>query len=152
MSREHIEKLVEKLVYNIISGTELELVDVEYIKERDWYLRVFLDKSGGLEVEDCQFVSEHLENELDKLDPISESYFLEISSPGLDRQLKKDRDFVRHCGDKVEIHTFAPIKGSKVIVGTLMGLVDGDIRLDIEGSEVSVPRKEASQVRLYLEF
>lgn len=99
MSKEQIENLVEGLVNDIIASTDLEMVDVEYVKEREWYLRVFLDKEGGLEVEDCQWVSERLENKLDELDPIKDSYYLEVSSPGIDRALKKERDFVRHSGN-----------------------------------------------------
>jgi len=152
MSKDNIEKIVEDLVDDIIQGSELELVDVEFVKERDWYLRVFLDKDGGLELDDCQMVSEKLEAKLDEIDPIKESYYLEVSSPGLDRALKKERDFVRHIGDKVEINTFAPINGVKTLVGTLKGLRDGDIQIDMEGTVMNVPRDKASQVRLYIDF
>lgn len=152
MAREQIEALVEKLVTGIIDGSELEVVDVEFVKEREWYLRVFLDKPGSVELEDCQWVSEKLEAELDRLDPIKESYYLEVSSPGLDRPLKKERDFIRHQGDKVEVHTFAPIDGRKTIVGTLLGLDDDNITMNVDGSEISIPKDKTSQVRLYIEF
>jgi ribosome maturation factor RimP len=152
MSKEQTEILVEKLVHDIITGTELELVDVEYVKERDWYLRVFLDKPGGMEVEDCQWVSERLETILDELETIKESYYLEVSSPGLDRALKKDRDFIRHIGDKVEISTFTPINGRKSVVGKLIGVNDGDIHVEVEGLEMNISRDKTSQVRLYLDF
>ncbi|TCL40112.1 ribosome maturation factor RimP [Anaerospora hongkongensis] len=153
MSREQTEKFVEKLVLDITNGTNLELVDVEYVKERDWYLRVFLDKPEGIEMDDCQWVSERLEAKLDELDPIKESYYLEVSSPGLDRVLKKEKDFIRHIGDEVEVHTFAPVDGVKMMVGTLKGLMnDGEIHLDIEGRDVAIPREKASQVRLHLTF
>lgn len=153
MSKVHIEKLVEKLTGEIIQGTNLELVDVEYVKERDWYLRVFLDKPGGMELEDCQWVSERLEAKLDELDPVRESYYLEVSSPGLDRPLKKEADFVRHAGDKVEIHTFAPLDGRKLIVGTLVGIsADSQIQIVVDGNEIQIPRDKVSLIRLYLEF
>ena len=154
MAKEQVENLVEKLVTDIIQDSVLELVDVEYVKERDWYLRVFLDKPGGVEVEDCQGVSEQLEDKLDQLDPIKESYYLEVSSPGLDRPLKKERDFVRHKGDKVEVHTFLPMDGKKMLVGTLLGLSeDGQIQLSIiDGTQVVIPRDKASLIRLHLEF
>ncbi|MBP2654910.1 MAG: Ribosome maturation factor rimP [Firmicutes bacterium] len=152
MSHDTIENQVEKLVLDIIQDSELELVDVEYVKERDWYLRVFLDKPGGLEVDDCQTVSERLEDKLDEVDPIKESYILEVSSPGLDRPLKKPKDFIRHIGDKVEISTFAPINGQKKVVGTLLGVENDDIRLEIDGTEMAIPREKTAQVRLYLEF
>jgi len=152
MSGNQVENLIESLVAKIIEQTPLELVDVEYTKEQDWYLRVFLDKPGGLEVEDCQQVSDQLGKRLDELDPIKESFILEISSPGLDRPLKKDKDFRRHIGDKVEIHTFAPYNGQKTVVGKLLGLENNDIHVDIDGTAHSIPRDKTSQVRLYLDF
>lgn len=152
MSRESVEKLVEQIAAEILAGTELELVDVEYVKERDWYLRVYIDKEGGIEIEDCQKISELLENKLDELDPIKESYYLEVSSPGLDRPLKKERDFVRHKGDMVELHTFAPINGEKTFIGILKGLENNMICLDVEGSEMSFSKDKTSQIKLYLEF
>lgn len=152
MSKEHVENLVEKLVQEIVANSVIELVDVEYIKEREWYLRIFLDKEGGIEIEDCHWVSEQLEAKLEKLDPIKESYYLEVSSPGLDRALRKDRDFVRHIGDEIEITTFKPINGQKRIVGKLNGLSNGDISIDVNGSEMKIPRNQTSQVRLYIDF
>ena len=92
MSREKIEQTVERLVNEIIQATEMELVDVEYVRERDWYLRVFLNKAGGIDLDDCQWVSERLEVRLDEIDPIKDAYYLEVSSPGLDRPLKKEKN------------------------------------------------------------
>ncbi len=152
MAAKEIEMLVEKLVSEIIHGTALELVDVEYVKERDWYLRVYLAKEGGIGVEDCQWVSERLEKKLDELDPIRDSYFLEVSSPGLDRPLKKAKDFARHLGDKVEVHTFAPVNGRKTLVGTLLAADDGGISLEVDGAPLSIPRDQASLVKLHVEF
>ena len=152
MSKEDIEIMVEKLEEQIVTGSAIELVDVEYIKEREWYLRVFLDKEGGIEIEDCQWVSEQIESKLEGLDPIKESYYLEVSSPGLDRTLRKDRDFIRHIGDKIEISTFKSLNGEKKFVGTLKCLNDGNISIDVDGAEVNIPRDQASQVRLHLDF
>ncbi|MDD4601868.1 Ribosome maturation factor RimP [bioreactor metagenome] len=152
MSKEKIENLVEQLVLDIIHGSDLEVVDVEFIKERDWYLRVYLDKDGGVELDDCQTVSEKLEKKLDEIDPIKESYYLEVSSPGLDRALRKERDFVRHIGDKVEISTFVPINGQKSLIGILRGLHNGDIELDVDGAIMKVSRDKASQIRLHIDF
>ena len=116
-------------------------------------MRVFLDKQGGMELEDCQWVSERLEAKLDELDPVRESYYLEVSSPGLDRPLKKEADFIRHAGDKVEIHTFAPLDGRKLIVGTLVGIsADSQIQIVVDGNEIQIPRDKVSLIRLYLEF
>ncbi len=152
MSKEHTELLIEKLVQEILIGSAIELVDVEYVKEREWYLRVFLDKEGGIEIEDCHWVSEQLEAKLETLDPIKESYYLEVSSPGLDRALRKDRDFIRHVGDKIEITTFKPIDGQKKFIGVLKCLSEGNISIDVDGVEVILPRDKTSQVRLYLDF
>ena len=152
MSKEHTELLIEKLVQEILIGSAIELVDVEYVKEREWYLRVFLDKEGGIEIEDCHWVSEQLEAKLETLDPIKESYYLEVSSPGLDRALRKDRDFIRHVGDKIEITTFKPIDGQKKFIGVLKCLSEGNISIDVDGVDVIIPRDKTSQVRLYLDF
>lgn len=152
MLKKEIELLVEKLVTEIIANTNLVLVDVEYVKEHDWYLRVFLDKEGGIEIEDCQDVSTKLEKRLDELDPIKDSYYLEVSSPGLERPLKKDRDFIQQTGNKVTVHFYSAINGKKSIVGTLLGLENNHILLEINGEKLSVPRENVSQVRLYLEF
>ena len=152
MSKEHIEIIVEKLVEDIVNGSAIELVDVEYVKEREWYLRVYLDKDGGIEIEDCQWVSQQLEAKFEELDPIKESYYLEVSSPGLDRALRKDRDFIRHIGDKIEISTFKSLNGDKKIVGILKCLKDGNIIIDVDGADISIPRDQTSQVRLYLDF
>lgn len=152
MNNERIEELVEGLVAEIIQDRDIEVVDVEYVKDHEWYLRIYLDKVGGIELEDCQYVSEQLEQQLEKSDPIPDSYYLEVSSPGLDRQLRKDRDFIRHKGDKVELHTFAALDGKKSFVGILEGLEQGSIALDIDGITREFARDKVSQVRLYLEF
>ncbi|SCM80418.1 Ribosome maturation factor RimP [uncultured Sporomusa sp.] len=152
MSKEKIESVVEKLVSDIIADSKLELVDVEYVKEHDWYLRVFLDKESGIEIDDCQWVSEQLEAKLDESNLIKDHYYLEVSSPGLDRPLKKERDFVRHAGDKVEVKTYEAINGQKVLVGNLIGLIDGEVRIDIAGQIVNIPREKAAQIRLHIEF
>lgn len=147
-----VEMIVEELAQQFLEGTEIELVDVEFVKERDWYLRVFIDKENGIDIEDCQNLSEQLEAKLDELDPIRESYYLEVSSPGLDRALKKEKDFVRHTGDKVEAALYAPLNGKKTIVGTLLGLVDDQIKLGVDGEEVVLARQQVAQIKLYLDF
>lgn len=147
-----IEQAVEQLVLDCIKDSDLELVDVEYVRERDWFLRIYIDKAGGIGVEDCQWLSERIGEKLDAADFIRDSYYLEVSSPGLDRPLKKPKDFIRYTGQKVELHTFAPINGQKTLVGILKGLIDNQVVLDIDGTEVSIPKDKTSQVRLYIEF
>ena len=152
MAKMHVETLVEELVQAMIAGTALELVDVEYVKEREWYLRVFLNKEGGIELEDCQWISEQLGSKLDELDPIKESYYLEVSSPGLDRPLKKERDFARHLGERVEVHLFAPINGEKMLVGELLRLENDVIFLRGAEGELSIPREKTAKVSLEIVF
>jgi len=152
VSKEKIESVVEDIVSEIIANSKLELVDVEYVKEREWYLRVFIDKEAGIEIDDCQWLSEQLEAKLDNGNLIKDHYYLEVSSPGLDRPLKKDRDFVRHAGDKIEVKTYEPINGEKVLVGTLIGLVDDNVQIDIDGHNLSIPRAKTAQIRLHIEF
>jgi ribosome maturation factor RimP len=143
-----IENLVEELLIPMLQGTEIELIDVEYVKEREWYLRVFIDKTGGIDIEDCQLISEQLEGKLDELDPIQDNYYLEVSSPGLDRVLKKDKDLKRHLGDSVEVSTYAPIDGSKSIVGKLVNFTDTTLELDT----TTILRENVAKIKLHLEF
>ena len=114
-----IEAEVEKIVEELLENTVLELVAVDYVKERDWYLRVFIDKEGGVDLDDCQDLSRKLEELLDAQDLIKTSYILEVSSPGLDRELKKPRDFQREMGKDIDVSLFAPLDGKKVVTGPL---------------------------------
>ncbi|MBQ7453577.1 MAG: ribosome maturation factor RimP [Selenomonadaceae bacterium] len=133
----------------ILSGTDFELVDVEYVKERDWYLRVFVDKAGGIDLDDCQSISEQLGAQLDRSDIISTAYILEVSSPGIDRVLKKDKDFVREAGKKVDVTLYAPLNGKKNFVGELQSRDEKFLLLkDIE----PLPRDKIAQVRLQIDF
>lgn len=154
MAKEKTVDLVARLMGEILVGGELELVDVEYVKEREWYLRVFIDKPGGIELEDCQRISEALGAKLDELDPIKESYLLEVSSPGLDRPLKKERDFIRNMGKKVDVHLYEPLPGGKdkIVVGELVNFVDNTLTLRLNGAEVTVGGEKIAQVRLHIEF
>ena len=150
MAARQVEESVEEIVAGLLEGQDvIELVDVEYVKERDWYLRVFIDREGGIEIDDCQTLSERLEEELDKRDIIPDSYILEVSSPGLDRVLKKDRDFQREMGKTVDVSLYAPMDGKKLLVGTLTAYGDGKITLD-ESQEIAMDK--VSQVRLHIDF
>lgn len=152
MRREHVEELVTEEVEKIIADTPLELVDVEYVRERNWYLRVFIDKEGGVDLEDCQAVSEKLSKVLDEKDPISDNYLLEVSSPGLDRVLKKEKDFLRYRGRTVDIHFFKPHDGTKLLVADL-GEKQGDVlTVAHDGKEETISMKDISQIRLHIDF
>ena len=152
MKREAVEEFVSSVVEGVIAGTNLELVDVDYVRERDWYLRVYLDKPGGVDLDDCQMVSEKLSAALDEKDPIAENYLLEVSSPGLDRVLKKDKDFIRYNGRDVDIQLFKPINGSKQYTGVLQGFTDTTIEFSINGESVTFECSAIAQIRLHLDF
>ena len=147
----HIEEAVEAIVQEIVRDSNLEVVDVEYVKERDWYLRVYLDKEGGIEIDDCQRVSETLEQILDEKDLLTEAYILEVSSPGLDRVLKKARDFEREQGKSVDVTFYAPVDGKKTWVGTLTGYDRGKNAIVLDG-EKELPLEKIAQVRLHIDF
>ena len=144
-----VETQVESLMSEILAGTDFELVDVEYVKERDWYLRVFVDKTGGIDLDDCQSLSERLGEKLDAADIINGAYILEVSSPGIDRILKKDKDFIREAGKIVDVTLYAPLNGEKIFVGELEGRDEKFLRLkDME----PLPREKVALVRLHIDF
>jgi ribosome maturation factor RimP len=145
-----INEFVFELVKPIVEEKGLEVVAVEYVKEGgNWFLRIYIDKEGGVELEDCQEVSREVSSILDKKDPIPQSYFLEVSSPGIERLLQTEKDFLKFRGSIVVVHTYVPIDGQKKIKGAL-GIVDEEI-IEIlcdEEKVIRVPREKVSQVRL----
>ena len=152
MSRK-IEQLAEKLVTGVISD-EYELVDVEYVKEnKEMYLRILIDKAGGMGIDDCEELSRIIGDKLDEDDFIDDSYYLEISSPGLDRTLKKDRDFIREAGKLVEVKLFKAIeKYGKEFVSKLNGLNGNMVLLDVDGDLLEIDKKSIAKINLYIEF
>ena len=144
-----VESKVESLMQEILQDSDFELVDVEYVKERDWYLRIFVDKVGGIELDDCKTLSEKLGEILDKESVIEGSYILEMSSPGLDRVLKKDRDFVREVGKKIDVTLYAPIDGKKNFTGVLEYRDEKFLKLE---EFEPLPREKVAQVRLHIDF
>lgn len=148
------EQIVEKMVQPILERQNYELVDIEYKKEGShWYLRIYIDKEGGITIDDCQAVSEQVSTWLDEKDPIPHSYILEVSSPGLDRILKKPSDFERYKGFKVDVSLYKPIKGKKKYTGELIGLVNEQLLIHGEKEEVlSFSRNDVAAVRLAVEF
>ena len=144
-----VEMQVEDLMAEILADSEYELVDVEYVKEREWYLRVFVDKAGGIDLDDCQAISERLSARLDEADIIGGAYILEVSSPGIDRILKKDKDFVREAGKVVDVTLYAPLDGKKSFTGELEGRDESFLHIkDI----APLPREKVAQVRLHIDF
>ena len=153
MSKIKIEQLVEKMLHPILEQLKFELVDVEYKKEAgNWYLRIYIDKPGGITIDDCQIVSERVGELLDKEDPIPHSYFLEVSSPGLDRILKKDSDFERYKGSKVDVSLYKAKGGRKKFTGELLGWEGDQLLIKENDNILSFTRKEVAVVRLAVEF
>lgn len=153
MPKGKIEQLVEQMMLPVMEELQCELVDIEYKKEGShWYLRIYIDKSGGITIDDCQAVSEHISDLLDESDPIPHSYFLEVSSPGLDRILKKDSDFEKYKGSKVDVSLYKPRDGKKKFTGELIGLEDNQLLIRDKNEVLSFPRTEIAVVRLAVEF
>ncbi|HIT72914.1 ribosome maturation factor RimP [Tyzzerella sp. An114] len=148
------EKKVEAILMPIIEEKNFELVDVEFVKEGpNWYLRIYIDKEGGITIDDCEAVSRALEVELDKNDPIEQAYILEVSSPGIDRPLKKESDFAKYAGEIVDIKLYKAFEGSKEYQGALKGLENNIVTItDDNGKEISFDRKDIAGVRLAVIF
>ena len=153
MKRTEIVDKVEELVTPIIDENDFELVDVEYVKEgANWYLRVYADKDGGITIDDCVLISRALEVKLDEEDFIKDAYILEVSSPGLGRQLKKDKDFKRSLGEKVECKLFKAINKQKEFEGILKDFTEETITLEVDETELIINRKEIAMIRLAIDF
>lgn len=133
----------------------LEIYDIEYVKEgADYFLRIFIDKpDGAISTDDCETFSRAIDSELDKADPIQESYYLEVSSVGLDRHLKLDKDFERFMGEMIEVKLYAPINNIKEFYGELCGYDNGEITVKtLSFGDITVPVNKASLIRPYIEF
>ena len=152
--REEYEQKTEALLLPIVEEKGYELVDVEYVKEgSNWYLRAYADKEGGITINDLEAVSRKLSDLLDEEDFISDAYILEVSSPGLGRPLKKDKDFDRSIGEEIEIHLYRSIDGNKQYVGLLKSYNKETITIETEdGDEINVDRTNVSLVRLTIDF
>jgi ribosome maturation factor RimP len=152
MTRTEIEDKISALVEPLLVETQLELVDVEYVQEREWYLRIFIDKPGGIGIDDCEQLSRNLEPILDEVDYLKQAYYLEVSSPGLDRVLRREKDFVRYAGKLVDIKFYRPREGVKEVTASLKGLQDGVLCVENKGREVTYPQDEIAQVRLHIDM
>ncbi len=153
MRKPRIEEIIREMCEPITASLGLELVDLEYTKEgSSWFLRVFIDQPGGVTHHDCQAVSERLSKLLDQKDPIPQSYILEVSSPGLERPLKKPEDYVRFRGRKIRAVTFSLVAGRKEFTGELAGLEDGKILLQSKGQQIALPIENVAKVNLAADF
>lgn len=152
--REDYEAMTERLIEPIMKENNFELVDVEYVKEvGNWYLRVYVDKEGGITIDDCELVSRAFSEILDEKDYIEDAYIFEVSSPGLGRQLKKDKDFNRSIGEEVEIKLYKTIDKRKEFSGILTAFDKDTITIELEDeSSMVFNRPEIAMVRLALDF
>lgn len=147
------ESKTEELVTPLIEQNNFELVDIEYVKEgSNWYLRVYIDKPGGINVDDCELISRALSDKLDEEDFIDDAYVLEVSSPGLGRPLKKDKDFERSLGEDVEIKLYRMKDGTKDYRGFLKSYNKEEIVIEDNDEEITFKRSEIALVRLALDF
>ena len=144
-----ITDTVLALAQPVVEAEGCEIWDVEYVKEAGaWYLRVYIDKAGGVSIDDCEAVSRALDPVLDEADPIPTSYFFEVSSAGVERELKRPRDFEKFLGSQVEVRHYQPVEGAKAHTGTLRGYADGVVTIEINGVEKTYQKAQVAQVRL----
>jgi len=148
-----VTDVVAQLAAPVVEQAGCSLWDVEYVKEAgEWFLRVYIDKEGGISIDDCEAVSRPLSDLLDEADPIEGSYTFEVSSAGADRVLKKPEHFARFQGQEVEVKLYRPRDGRKDFVGMLQSWRDGDVTLDVGGEPITFEKKEIALVRLYPRF
>ena len=155
--REKYEEKTEKLLIPIAEANQVEIYDVEYVKEgSDFYLRCYIDKEGGVDINDCERVSRVLSDELDREDFIEDAYILEVSSPGLGRTLKKDKHLNRSLMQEVEIRTYKPVNGSKEFTGMLKSFDESTVTIEAvsaKGTEEMVfARKDIAVIKLAFDF
>ncbi len=148
-----IPSMVEEMLSPFLRDNGFELVDVEYVKEgSNRFLRVFVDKEGGIDIDECGRISEYLSSKLDETDPIAEAYFLEVSSPGAERPLKKPEDFERAVGKHVLITTYEPLNGMKEFEGTLEAYDGVTISVRAAQKSYAIPVEKAASARLAIAF
>lgn len=143
----------ENLLQPILEEKNLELVDVEYVKEgKNWFLRVYIDKEGGVDIAECGEVSEQLSEKLDETDPIQETYFLEVSSPGVERPLKTESDFEKNVNQNVFVKLYEPIDGVKEFQGLLLGFTDHiasiEYKIKTRKKAVEIPFNKIAKARI----
>lgn len=152
--KETYEQKAEELLMPLIEQNQFELVDVEYVKEAgNWYLRAYIDKPGGITVDDCEVISRAFSDLLDEHDFIDDAYILEVSSPGLGRPLRKDKDFARSLGEEVDVKTYKAINHQKDFTGILKEYDKQKIVIELENGELmEFARADIALVRLSFDF
>ena len=151
-----MSKITEKvfaLAKPVVEEEGCSLWDVEYLREAGtWYLRIYIDKEGGVSIDDCERISHRLDPILDEADPIPESYVFEVGSAGAERELKRPSDFELFMGHEVELKLYKPVKGRKSFVGILTGYEDGTVTITVGDEELRFTEAERAQVRLHVSF
>lgn len=149
-----IEETVWQIAEPIANENGLEIYDVEFKKEgSDYFLRVFIDKEEGVSIDDCEAVSRPLSDALDEADPISEGYYLEVSSPGIERQLKRQKDFDRFCGENISVKLFRAVNGTKQLTAKLVSRTEDVLTVETEaGEKIEIDNKDVAVVRLAVDF
>lgn len=154
IKKKRVVDVVEEAITPFLNSNSIELVDVEFVKEGPYrYLRVTIDKDEPVTLDDCQMVSQFLNQKLDTLDPIEEQYFLEVTSPGVERILKKDKDFTKFAGREIQLKLFQPFDGQKMIIGILEGLIDDHVVVKHENmGRIEIPKSKVSVAKLVVDF
>ncbi len=157
MPKERVTDIVEKLALPIVNEVGVELVDIEYKKEgSSWFLRVFIDRPEGVDIDDCSKVSERLSDQLDIVDPIPNAYFLEVSSPGAERPLKKPADFQKAINKQVHISLYEPIDGKRDVEGFLIHYDEASLEIEYREKAVKkkivIPSNRVASARLSVEL
>ena len=148
-----ITDTVTALALPVVEAAGCTLWDVEYVREAgSYYLRIYIDKEGGVSIDDCEKVSRELDPVLDEADPIPDSYIFEVGSPGAERELKRPSDFEKFIGSEIEIRTYKPVDGQKSFIGILKAYKDGDITFSDGKTERTLTKTEAAKVRLNVSF
>lgn len=153
-----IEALVEEVARPFVEANGMELVDVELVKEGgNRYLRVYIDKEGGVNFDDCETISRLVDAKLDEVLPNPPYEYFEVSSPGIERPLKRDADFARYAGQQVSVSTYAPVDGQKLFIGELVGLIDDKVVLKLtqgkrRGQEIALDRERVALAKLHVDF
>lgn len=158
MAKNRIKDVVAGELEEFLSENGYELYNVEFIKEgKDWFLRVYIDRlndaDGGIGTDDCEKVSRFLSERLDEIDPIEQNYYLEVSSPGMDRALLKDSDYVRFAGRYVDVTLYQGIDGKKNFFGKLSGIENGNlVIIDEKESKIELPMEKVAKTKLAVIF
>ena len=148
-----ITEIVSELARPVAEEHGCSRWDVEYVREAGTnYLRVFIDKTGGVGIDDCEAISRTLDPILDEADPVPDSYVFEVGSPGAERELKRPSDFEQFLGSEVEVRTYRPVDGQKSFIGVLKSYHDGDVEITIGNTDRILQKTDIAKVRLHVSF